>query len=355
LLATKQESVAIHKRKWDIQAFCRSDFTESISELNASGNPGDSLVWTGSVIIPGVYSLFLVNCGLNKSIYQMNVSCRNPNSHLDSRDEMLPGTYRFCAVIDFCFFGIWIINAVKFLNFRIRLHTLFLLFPIIRAVSLTVSASKWDDLRVSDSYPFWKECVTVTLEFLFYTLLLCGVAAASAGMWIFRSEINKGDWIEIILSSVFLTISILMIGHSPNFTFIVTFVVFTIFSMLWYFRHSLVNLIIATNLLKSLQTEPQIRAKIGLSQNFVSSTFLTMFGSLTMAAVVGGMDLQQGICAAVWEAGVICSLLVHQKFLLLRSCYSGEDEEPAVSQKRKEISLRKVHEPGRGYLACVAT
>ena len=350
LLATSDEAQKIYRHRSQLLRLCEAG---GVALLNTSSLNGSAVQWKGSIKEDGVYNLFLLNSAHPRAVYSVEVDYQNPNSYLDSREDSIPQIYRILAAIQGLLGVFWLLNGLHYMNFRIPLHTIFCILPIVRMVSLFVTASKWDDLKATGTYLAWKEACQLLLEFVYYTLLFVGIAAACAGFCIFRNKLGNKDTREILVSSAMLTFGILATQHCPNFGFAIGGLSFTIFNLIWYFKHSIINLIIATNLLKLMKGDPHVYAKVRLSQNFVVSSFLTIIATLVSSLGAAGMEMELCVCAVILEGGLIMCTLLQQNFFMFRKKYSGDAEAPREPETVVEFPI--IVEPRRSYLACMTT
>lgn len=350
LLANETESQALYRHRIPLQKVCAN--VESVG-LSATSDGQTNIHWTGTIPEDGVYNLFLINCGSGRSGFSLSVNYQNPNSHLDSRDDSAPYIYWVLSMIQGVLGTVWIMNGILFMNFRIPLHTIFCVLPMTRAVSLWVTSTKWNDLQTTGTYPFWKDVCQTSLEFIYYTLMFTGIAAACAGFCIFRNKFTRRDKREIVVSSALLTGGILATQHCPNFGYAIFGLGFTICNLIWYFKHSIINLIIATNLMKLMRKDPHVYAKVKLSRNFVVSSFSIIIGTLVLSLGAAGMDMQLCVYAVILESGLIVCTLLQLKFFMFRKQYSGDAEAPREQQTLVEFPM--IIEPRASYLVCMTT
>lgn len=307
--------------------------------------------WNIEIEEDGVYDLHLVNCGGNGTTYEISVCFGNPGSFIDSRDFYLPEVYRVLATAQFLFLVIWVVNGLQFMNFRIPLHTMFVLLPMIRCVSLWITASRWEDLKSFDESPCWKLYIQLGMEFSYYALLFTGIAMASAGFGTFRLKLENFEALELVVSSACLSAGIFITHVKPVFSWVLCGVVWTLFSGIWYLKHSVLNLAMATDILNIMRKDPQVYAKVKLSRSFFISSLLIVAGTLFFETLAAGMNFRRMVCYAIFEAGLLTGALVQLHFFMFRQGYSGLGDALEAEQISRFFPV--IVEPKRAYVACI--
>lgn len=347
-LATNQDIANLYKSRKTIQAIC-TDPTIHLSDINSSFT-STNYNWNGVLGQNNIYSLYVLSCGPNRTNFEVNLNFSNPNSLLDSRDEILPQMYMGFVVIYYVISIIWIFNAALFYNFRVPLHTIFLLLPMIRGISLSMSASYWKDKRTMEEPPAYKSYVISILEFSFYTLLFSGLAFACAGFCIYRNNLCSVDSAEIKASSAVLTASILITPVATNVIQAFFFIGLIAFSLMWYLKQIILSMNLISRLLQEGCQDPQVNAKVELSHKFVVTSFSTVFVTILLSSLATGMEMQKSICSMVLEFGLLFGVGLQLRFFLLRKQYCGVITE--VIQKQKIVyQLRTIVEPKDQYVA----
>jgi hypothetical protein len=345
LFVPVSDSQGLRKMVMGLPAGC-VDPSVRVSDLNFShDHRGGKVRWSGTIPEKGVYSLYFWHCDSARATFNVKGSFSNPKSRLDSRDEILPNLYLFFALGHAFIAGIWALNAACFLNFRVPLHTLFLCLPFIRSVSLMLSRSYWLELRISDQPQSWKAWNVSFLEFAFYSLTFAGLSFASAGFCIFRQKFAAWDRLEMGLSSWLMTGSILMAQWVSDLKQALVLFGAICFGIWWFLKQGIISLIIVITLMKEMESEPQVIAKVRLSRNFLCTSFLTMIGTMFVSSVVAGLDYRQSICATVLEFGLYINSCLQLHFFLLRKQYYGDTEFVEVKRTMRRPIL--VKEPER--------
>jgi hypothetical protein len=350
LFVTESELYRLDSRR--LSEFCfSSDFR--IADLNFSSSSGVSpIVWSGVVTERSVYTLFFWQCDSPRTNFTLTARFANPTTRIDTRDMVLPRFYRVFSVVYAVLGVVWTINGLVFFNFRVPLHTLFLLLPVVRSYSLHTSRSFWLNAEGSDE-PFRSQVLTISLlEFAFYTMTLAGVAFACAGFCIYRQKFYWRDRLEIVLSSALVTGSILSVEFIANIQQAFVVLGLICFSVIWFMKQGVISIVMVTTLMKQMESEPQVIAKVKLSRNFVVASCLTMLGTLTIGSVAAGLEFRKSICALIVELGMLVNTALQLKYFLLRKTYYGcaADEGPK-RRTRKPVVLT---DPVRSELAVLS-
>lgn len=318
-------SSEIKKLKSPISNICYRDF--HIARVNFSNGYSNmtstfssySYHWVGSVYENSVYFLYLYNCDYQRSIFTIESVFSNPESYLDSRDEILLHLYLIFAIIYFIFSVIWLFNAAIFSRFRVPLHTVFLFLPIIRCIVLLTTSSAWADLRNTGHDNISKSIPLFFLNLIYYALLFIGVSFASTGFFIFR-KFNWKEASEIIFSSSSLSIGLLMAQYVTGVQQAFLAIGILIFSLIWYLKQCIVSMIIASKLANQMK-EPQVVAKVKLALKFATHSFILITITIILSLYSAVVNTQKSICSSVLEIGLILSSILQLKSFLLRNEY----------------------------------
>jgi hypothetical protein len=300
-----------------------------IAALNFTAGPSQRpAVWVGVASERSVHTLFFWECGSPRSNFTLSAIFGNPATRLDTRDMVLPRLYGLFSGVYAALGLIWTGNALLFVNFRVPLHTLFLLLPIVRSYSLHTSRLYWLEAARSDEPSRSQVLLISFLEFAFYTLTLAGGAFACAGFCRYRQKFYLGDRLKVIFSSALVTGSILSVEFIANIQQAFVVLGLLSFSVIWFLKQGVISLVIVTTIMKQMENEPQVIAKVRLSRNFVVASCLTMMVTLTAGSVAAGVELQKWVCAVIVEVGMLMNTGLQLKYFLLRKTYygSGADE-----------------------------
>ncbi|KAK8897077.1 hypothetical protein M9Y10_015011 [Tritrichomonas musculus] len=281
--------------------------------------------WTGNVYENSVYSLYLINCDSKRSIFTVDSFFSNPESFIDSRDDILLHLYLIFALTYFVFSVIWLFNAAVFSRFRVPLHTIFLFLPIIRCIVLLTTSSVWGDWRNTGNDNISKIVAMLLLNLLYYALLFIGVSFASTGFFIYR-KFSWKEATEVIFSSAFLSIGFqiaqYVTGVQQAFLSIGVF----IFSLIWYLKQCIVSTIIASKLIKQMK-EPQVVAKIKLALKFATNSFFLITITIIFTLYSAVANSQRSICSSILEIGLILNSILQMKTFLLKKEYLVVDKQ----------------------------
>jgi hypothetical protein len=309
-----------------------------ITDLNVTGMLGEGgLRWRGSIPVSGVYYLYFWACGRPHKQFNATVDFLNPTSRLDTRDMVLPRLYECFVAIYAVIALIWNINAISYLNFRVPLHTIFYLLPLIRSVSLWISRSYWIEASLNDFPAFWKTQALTILEFLFYALNLTGISLASAGFCTYRQKFDWRDSVITVLSSALVAAAVLSAQFVQTLQQAFFVLGLVCFSIAWYCKQGIILVIVMNNLLIQLQGDHQVVAKVSLSRGFAISSLLTLFLTMVVSSVLAAVGLRKMVCAVVLESGLLLNAWWHVHYFMFKKEHCGDPSEEVV----KPVSVRK--------------
>jgi hypothetical protein len=236
----------------------------------------------------------------------------------------LPALYQFFAFVYAVYSCVWFGNTIRFLNFRVPLHTLFHFLPIISGVSLWFSNLYWTEAQFTDTPATWKIWVISFLEFLFYTLTLVAISFACAGFCIYRQKFFWYDTLEIIAASALVVGSMLcaqLVSDIKEAFFLLGIICFGI---LWFLKQGIISVVVLIGVIRQMQSDSQVIAKVSLARNFVVSSFLTVFVTLLISSVIAGLDAPKVIASVFLEVGMLFNSALNLHFFLLRDVYAGK-------------------------------
>jgi hypothetical protein len=304
----------------------------SIAAINFSGSIGErNGLWEGAVSERGVYTLFLWNCDRGRTAFRLTATMRNPSTHLGTRHVVMPGLYlMFCVVYSIMAF-IWIVNPLCFLRFRVPLHTLFVLLPLIRAVSMAVSRRVWIDLGASER-PRLTAALSL-LGFAFYSATLARISFACAGLSIYRRKVMLAERLEMIVTAMLVSASYLGVRYIVSIASDFLVIGMISFSSVWYMKQAAASAVLVTGLMKQMKGEPQVHAKVTLARSFVADSSITIVLTWTIWIIAIESECQKWLSATILEAGLMLNTAWQMKYFLLRKEYiEGVHEDP---MKRK--------------------
>jgi hypothetical protein len=326
-----------------------------IGVINFTGPTADGkVVWMGKVDQRSIYTLFFWNCDSNRTNFNLKAVFANPSTRLDTRDIILPRLYSTFCRIYAAMAVIWSVNTLCFLQFRVPLHTIFMGLPIIRSVSLSISGSLWRDAAVSDEPFRWKIYTISLLEFAFYTFTLAAISYVCAGFCIYRQKFHMRDRIELSMSAMLVTGSILSVQFISDIQTAFFLLGLICFSILWYLKQGVMSIVMVTGLMRQMESEPQVVAKVTLSRNFVVRSCLIVFLTLLSSSVAVGLDFHNWICATILEAGMILNTIMQLKYFLLRKKYVGDAADSVERRKRMVRRPAVIVDPVRSALVILS-
>jgi hypothetical protein len=154
----------------------------------------------------------------------------------------------------------------------------------------------------------------------FYALTLTGTAFACAG---FRLR----DRAEIHLSSALITGTMLSVRGVANIQQAFAALGLICFSVVWCL------IVMVATLMRQMESEPVVMAKVRLSRNFVVASCCVMLGTMTAGSGAVGVELQKWICALIVEIGMPTNTALQLKYFLLRKKTYGGSVESAGKRR----------------------
>jgi hypothetical protein len=126
------------------------------------------------------------------------------------------------------------------------------------------------------------------------------------------------------------------------------------FSILWYLKQGVMSIVMVTGLMKQMESEPQVVAKVTLSRNFVVRSCLIVFVTLLSSSVAVGLDFHNWICATILEAGMILNTIMQLRYFLLRKKYVGDVADSVERSKRTVRRPAVIVDPVRSALVILS-
>jgi hypothetical protein len=306
----------------------------SIAAINFSGSIGEQKsVWEGVISERGVYTLFLWNCELGRTTFCLTATTLNPLTQLDTHHIMMPQLYLMFCVAYSIMALIWIVNTLCFLRFRVPLHTLFVLVPIIRALSMAVSRGVWVDLGVSERPRPWRMPALSLLGFAFYTVTLAGISFACAGLSIFRRKVGLAELLEMIVTAMLVSASYVGVEYVISIPLAFMVMGMISFSTVWYIKQATASAVLVTGLMKQMKDEPQVLAKVTLARSFAADSSITVVITWVIWIITVESECQKWLSASILELGLLLNTAWQMKYFLLRKEYLNGVCEPPPNRK----------------------
>jgi hypothetical protein len=281
-----------------------------------------AFTWSGSVSENGTHTLYFWDCNSRHTIFILTAVLANPRTLLDVRDIVLPKLYGSFAFSYFVIAIIWVVNAFFFMDFRIRLHTVFLCVPAIRGMSLWLMRSMWARAAITDD-SFDQSIEILVLNFMFYTLTLASISWASTGFWIYRETFDHSLFLRGFWCSAGVTASILSVPFLSEFRY--CFVLFGIiwFSVLGYLRDIILAIVLSADVVKVFRNDRLVTAKFSLSRRFVMSSSFAVSATVCSVLFAGIWNTRNWIRVVIHETGLLINAILQARCFLLRGEYSG--------------------------------
>jgi hypothetical protein len=318
----------------------------SIAAINFSGSIGEEKgVWEGIVSESGVHTLFLWNCEFGRTAFGLTATMVNPSTHLDTRHVVMPRLYLMFCVVYSIVALIWIINTFCFLRFRVPLHTLFVLVPIIRAISMALRHGVWVNLGVSDRPRPWLMPALSLLSLAFYTATLAGISFACAGFSIYRPKVGLAERLEMILTAMLVSASYIGVEYIVSIPLAFLMIVMIAVSSVWYIQQTAASAVLVTGLMKQMKREPQVLAKVTLARSFAADSCITVVVTWILWLITIECECQKWLSSVILELGLILNTAWQMKYFLLRKEYlDGVCEEPPNRRlaKRPKVLVEPV-------------
>jgi hypothetical protein len=304
--------------------FCHRPLPASfLSHRFAGDSINDHAYLNGTIAYDGIYTPYLINCEFNRTKYEVNVSYTNPTSHLDSRTMFLDSLYRYLSIIYFTLALVWMLNGCRFSMFRVPLHTVFTVLPIIRGLSSLFISWVWQHRAVTGQGSAFEDVIFL-LDFVYYTLYLSAIAFVGTGWCIFRGAPEVGQISRILSSSLLPTLGVMLIPFAREFIEILPLLALLVLGLMLYAKINVYNIILVVRLLDSMTKRPLVANKIKLAKKYVIQSFLHLIGTVAGTAALIVIDGSATYATVFFEALFLLGSLMHMQFFLFRKRYAGE-------------------------------
>jgi hypothetical protein len=274
------------------------------------------------------------------------------NTSVDATRPNLPAKSRRCAITQsdvydafsrlYALLGvIWLMNACRFINYRIPLHTLFLALPILRSAILARLVNS-----VDSNCPAQRSDISL-LRFAFYTINLAGLNLACAGFCTYRQRLHDREHIEIFLASGLVTGSLVASHLVSNVRDALLLLGLMCIGIVTYLKQVIISLLMVTHILRQMRTEEQIVAKMCLSRRFVVWTYVIVmvtFETWGISYVIGCGTI---VRALIFECGVFVNSCWQLYLFRLNetNCQGGHGHHSGnkVPQKKPLVLVEPLH------------
>lgn len=306
-----------------------------------------SFEWSGTVPKDSLYTTYIIDCDRNPAQYVIDADYRNPNSPLDVRDRFNIPMYNLLQFAYYVIFMIWMLNALQYTMFRIPLHTIFSVMPIVKAVSLMLSGQYWKSIRDDIMPADWLEDAIFILNIIYYTAFLSAISYIGTGWCIFRTNVGAFHLFQLLFSSLFIVCGFLLIPKLQNINYIIISLILVAINFFWFLKVNFVNFIIICRLLEQMIKEPVVKEKIKLAKDFLSSCFITLINTLFICGITMATETHKVISRGILEVGFLIGSILHMKYFMFRREYFGDGTEYGAKHRSyvKEVHVRTLVEP----------
>jgi hypothetical protein len=339
-----------------LRRFCSRGLTPGSPSMRFVGfAEGGSANISGIISFRAVYTPFLVNCDYDEARYAANLSYSNPDSLIDTRLAMAGTIYRFLSYVYLLFCVLWLINAFRFSNFRVPLHTVFAILPVIRFLSTHYIALMWDDRRTNPTQSKY-EITAFVLDFVYFSIYLSSIAFVGAGWCIFRRRINFSQIVRTIGVSIVSPLGVVLCPFAVDLYETLPLFGLILFGLLLYVKVNIFNIILVVKLLDSMTKQPLVSTKIKLAKRFVIVSFTHLLVTAAGSVLLLVYDMSSIAPTIFFEGLFLLGTLVQMIFFMFRKQYAGEAPGKDVDVAGADGKSRpmRLMEPHRDYLVMSA-
>ena len=312
----------------------------NFSVLNfSSPKPVSDVLWKTTVEHAGIYAPVVVNCAENRTtIYDVRVKFRNKDSLLDSREKGIDVMYCIMSFMYLVLGVVWIWNLVSHLKYCIVIHNVMCFVPLLKAVSLAVSAALWQEKKVTDeprSVLVYADCIAFMMFCIAYTL---SFLVAASGYGVFRSTLTTDELVAFLFTTIWLSFGLAFADFfaDPDYAVFGRLVV-AILGL--YYIQILVNCWYSVMQLQLMATDGVMVLKSFMVAHFVAMS-LVFFVILVVLDGLGYLfGMWKNMMCAVLEMCVFNSVAFQGSYMI-RSDHAYQED---VVEEAGDI--RSLHEP----------
>ena len=320
-----------------IKQYCIQHEKSSLNFLNFQGN----------VTRKGVYYPILIDCDVDiqngtKKKYWIDIFYRNPKNYIDYRSVLLPNIYLALTIIYFLIFFIWTGNGIIFPKFKIQLHTLLTIQPLIKVISLYSCYLFWENMKKGDDKNQGLITISTMFGILLYAMFLTTIGLVGFGWCIFGTlsfRVRPKQFLEIVISSLILVGGFAVVPYLKNVLWCIIIIPLIIISFLYYFKINFINIFMVSQLFKKLISQPIICSKIKLAKNFVEMSFSLLCFCIITCMLIVMMGCHDGFLSLFFEICYLVLNLMMMKSFLYRKSYSGIEKETLESSEIKKLQV----------------
>ncbi|OHT07109.1 hypothetical protein TRFO_05339 [Tritrichomonas foetus] len=304
------------------------DTSIHISPINKTDmNKSKVYEWYEEVPQQGIYYPVFLNCLSNHTHLKVDYKYTNINYLIDYRNENITQTLLIFGSLNIFLSLIWIINTLVKRNFIIPIHLAFVILPSIRALICIIEASLWENKKITDDYPKYKENAIAFFSAAYFIIYMITTTLIFSGFCIFRKNLPKHEFFEIVFSTILSVGGFLFGLKASDARTALTAVAMTVFGFMYYLQVNANYLIIFLKILDAEISNELTAKRINLVQNF-SVTTITIIAVATIlhstAAAVEAADVYQ---LGLFESFVFVLEFLQIVFFSLRKAYEGNIED----------------------------
>ncbi|OHT13694.1 hypothetical protein TRFO_16137 [Tritrichomonas foetus] len=309
--------------------------------------------FTGTVGNPGVYKAVVANC--EKNSFNLTYYYRNKRTFLDSREKYFPSFYIILSFVSTTVVVAWLINAIRFHRFHVKLHSLFMLSAALVAISYYLKAKKWIALTVVDNIAnskLYYLSIFVEIQAISFIFTVNAIAAYGYGiLYDSQSSISTFGSIANIFIRIFALcqfeciIKGLLISTNSLFYFSLYFL--TTYYGLVYFGYINEGFQIAYYIMNDLdESNTHAIQKCELIMKFTYDFSLLLIAIFITDLYNIIMELYWTTFMVLREIFLIIVMYIDIHYFFYRNGYEGSME-PIEDQPETESTLMLINDPNK--------
>ena len=300
----------------------------------------------------GIYFPYIVNKDKSFKIHEIyiNYKFKNAKSFVDERERGCSTLYWKLSLIYAVIALIWAINGIKYMQFRVIIHTGFMSLPIIKLIYCILQYKHWKTLAdegvsILDNYISF-------LSFMFCLMTSLCICASIGGVCILREGMRAKEIRNIIIESLILSIGYITLLNTESIAMFWFSLAITSFSSLWIAKQSIIYMIIISRSCFNSGKHSVTTQKYNLYSQFIKADFVLFILLLVVLWTFFISDIYYIYTKRVAEIIYLIFNIVQMRFFMFRESYIGE---PSDKKQKNRSEYYIIRDPNHTFNAFLLT
>ena len=296
----------------------------------------------------GIYFPYIVNKdeAFNVKEIQIDYTFKNEKGFVDEREQGSFKLYLKLSVIYAIISLIWLMNGIKYMQFRVIIHTGFMLLPIIKLIYCMLEYQHWKTLE-NEGISILDDWITF-FSFMFSLVTSLCICSSIGGICILRERMRLREIRNIILLSLSLAVGYSMLLKTDSITMFWTSLAIAFFSSLFIAKQSIIYMIIISRSCFSSGKHSVITQKYNLYSQFIKTDFIILIILFVVWWTLCISEIYYPYTERAAEIMYLIFNIIQMRFFMFRESYIGI---PSTNKQTTRMESYIIRDPSHSFNA----